>query len=255
METRIEIRWDGSEASFANHRVSLAIWHEALAKLLSAVRRTASNIVTKGEQISVTGRVAEDAAAIDVELEAIGEGSTRLRAVVTTHRPDLFGTLPAETAQRFVQDLQKESRGIPANPTARSYLRLVPDSVTVQEYTVTQGDKVLAHVILGERRDEEQVPNLPASYRSRAVVTAVSFEPLGVSLRFPIGKVRATATREQVEFAIANHEVELTASVVSIDGKYRLVGLGRDSKPRLSPAASIEKITTDWSETLARLAL
>lgn len=254
METRIEIRWDGSDESFAHHRMSLELWQEALAKLLSAIRRTASSIVTKDEQPSLTGRVAEEAASIDVELEAITQGSTGVAAVVTTRRPDLFGTLPAKATQRFVEDLQNEERGIHVNPAARSYLRRVPSTVTQHEYTVLQGSTVLVQAKLKRFTEDEFDENLPAVYRSSAVVTAVSFKPLGVSLQFPIGKVRATATREQVECAIENHEVELVASVVSVDGKYRLVGLSKDSKPRLSPASRIEKISNDWKETLARLA-
>ncbi len=75
METQLKIVWDGDTPGLAQHRLSLAEFGPALNRMLIAMRRIASGIVTQAQEGGDTGlrggRLAKLASQLDLEITGV----------------------------------------------------------------------------------------------------------------------------------------------------------------------------------------
>lgn len=133
----VELR-PGRPGRLAENRLSLGAFAEPLRKLLAAVQRTGSSIVSQAldpDYAAKGGKLAKEPALLDLELAAIERGSAAA-VLVATARPSgqmkLIDDLPARTIERIVRDMEAERQGKLQNIAVRRYLSSLPVGVTRQ---------------------------------------------------------------------------------------------------------------------------
>lgn len=267
--TRLEIVLDGSAPGIQKHALSVDAFGEPLARLLQALRRIASGVVTDamGDKRygARSGRYAPAAKQIDVEIVAItGNSPLHLTLDVVSRsessNPWLLEDLTDTATERFLDDLEKESAGIPRNATVRSFLGSFPEGVTAQRYLYASTTGQTRTVEIGAVDLAETPRPLPGVFEFVALVVGVGFETGKTEVRLKATNQAAatpySATPEQVEDAIQyrNHYVRVLA--VRGGGRSRLLGLWPADHilPVPDRDAAQEYIFGRWHELLRRLA-
>lgn len=119
METQLKIIWDGDAPGLAQHRLSLAEFGLALNRMLIAMRRIASGLVTQASEGDAGlrgGRLAKVASQLDLEITGVEQGSLGLTmACVLRLAPeqssDSLRSLADQTCAEFVTAVEYESAG------------------------------------------------------------------------------------------------------------------------------------------------
>lgn len=272
MTVELKIRFDGSAAGLANHRLSLSEFHEALGNLLSAVRRTATSIETDATDPAAGakgGRYSKMAERIDVQLSVIEEGCVNLGCVIT-YEPqvgetgEMFPELERRTLARLVEHIDNERRGIPASAAVRKYLRSIPAGVDSQRYALYENGVEIRCAEFGQAEfvdDSQLVAEGPRLFRSSGFVISVSFDQdgrgIGVALRGEDGVLRAIdASPELVDKGIELRGRQVIAQIVEQKSKKRLINLwpAEDQPSKVDIKDRTSRIFADWHETLSELA-
>lgn len=268
MTIELSIVYEGDEPGLAEHRLSLAAFAIPLRLLLTALQRTASGLLSSAlddpEYGSRGGKLARDAALLDLELGVIGKGSAA-PAFVVVIRPDLTSSqtrfpideLPARAAEKLVRDLEAESKGVLQSAAARRYLRSLPSGVKRQVYLAARDGVALAKVEFGETHLSKPLEELPRLVRITGHVVAVGFDPgsASVTLRSEQGTQKFAATTAGTERAIALRGTEVLAAALIVK-EPRLLWIRSASEPRqtISMAETMHHLKTRWGRTLAVLA-
>lgn len=267
MGVELSITFDGTEPGLREHRLSLAAFAEPLRCLLVALQCTGSAIVGSAlEDPSYGqrgGRLAKDAALLDLELVAIGEGCA-VPAFLAVARPDprspqlsFYSDLPARAVERLVRDIEAEARGVLQNASVRRYLASLPPGVSRQKYTARRDGALLAEVEFGHVTLPEQPTELPRLVRVKGSVVAVGFEPGAAfaTIKYERRNVRCAATTELVEHALSLRGAEVEAAILE-SAEPRLIWL-RSAGIRVEPRPleeALAQMDARWGQTLARLA-
>jgi hypothetical protein len=262
MTTKLTIRWDGEAPGLGTHALSLAAWHDALGKLLAAVRRTASGMVKEAlddpEYGAKGGRLAKRAGEIDLQLVAVRDGCVNIDFQCTIPpqpgQQDLFlEELPERALDRVLDDIEHEARGEPRSAPVRKFLQAFPSGVTVQDYTLEVNGQVRKRVTVGETRLAAAPAQLVGLRRLIGFIIAVGFEPgsPSITVKTPAGQVRCQASEAQVELALGLRSREIVAMVVMADPA-RLVWLADKESPPVIPdgKARTETFSSRWAHTL-----
>jgi hypothetical protein len=268
MTIELSVVYDGDEPGLAEHRLSLAAFAEPMRLLLSALRRTASGLLSSAlddpEYGSRGGKLAREAALLDLELGIIREGCAAPSFAVVI-RPDRrrpqtrmpLDDLPARAAEKLVRDIGAESKGVLQNASARQYLRSLPRGLTRQVYLAARDGRELARVEFGEALLGELPEEAPRLVRVTGHVVAVGFAPgdPSVTLHSEQGTQKYAAKASGSEQAIALRGKEVVAAAL-IAKEPRLLWIRSAVEPH--EAASMEKtiahLETRWGRTLAVLA-
>jgi hypothetical protein len=263
MASELKIRWDGDVPGMAEHRLSLAQFGDALANLVAALRRIATQMVSTAEgEHPKTGRFAGVARQLDIEISAIEGNSTGVNGVVTfTPPPDmlpLFVDLPERATTELLDSIERESKGQAANWAVRKYLQSLPQGLHRQLYEFNENGTTKKLVEIGDVRLAEFPGELPSLREHEGVIVGVGFEPgrTEVRLRTDSSSPNLDATSEQVDMALTMRKGKVRVLGVNDGKRTRLLRLIDAAKPRfaMTDADVEEQIYRRWSGVLARLA-
>lgn len=270
METRLKIIWDGDAPGLAQHRLSLGEFGPALTRLLGAIRRIASGIVTQaqeGTDLGVRGgRLAKLASQLDLEVTAVEEGSLGLvmacvLRLAAGQNAELFNSLADQACSEFVSAVEQESAGQPRNGLVREYLRALPAGVSAQSYTVQTSDgKPERTVKIGSMALAALPIDAPSLDEMVSSVVGVGFEPGRLEVRLlDTNNKRAltcVATQALVDRAIALRNKDVRALVVTVGNKTRLLRLNPAdaAESKLQPGDRDVLLWQRWDELLRRFA-
>jgi hypothetical protein len=275
-ETTIRIVWDGEAAGLARHRLSLAEFSPALAALLRAMRRLASEIASDtelaGERAGRGGRLARLGKQIDLELIGVEEGSLGLllACVLPLHEGpgvDEGRRLADQACSAFVTAVELESAGHERHDGVRAYLRALPAGVGAQSYEVRRSDGEVRTVrvgqmkLLGEPRARELalLAQTPSLAEVKGHIAGIDFESDSLIIRLmEEGSRRALPCRASsalVERAIAVRTQPVRALLVHEAGQRRLLRLHTAGEVQaLSPGERDHLMWQRWDDLLRKLA-
>lgn len=275
METQLKILWDGDAPGLAEHRLSLAEFGPALIRLLGAMRRIASGIVTQAHEGSGKnqrgGRLAKLASQLDLEVTSVEEGSLGLvMACVLRLAPgqsaEPMDSLADQTCAEFLSAVEQESSGQLRNGMVREYLRALPKGVTSQLYTVRRSDGVDQTVEIKHVAIAKLPADAPGLSEFDANIVGVGFEPGRLEVRLLELKGRhlltCSATQALVERALALRSQPVRALMVTTPdpakghSKVRLLRIrpAEDAETKLRPEDRDGLVWRRWDELLRRFA-
>jgi len=265
MMIELRIKWDGPVQGLAEHRLSVALFSAPLRKLLSAVRRTASNMLREAgnRRETDTGRLAAEADQIDIEIMSLLEGSSGVASMVSVQiPPGQMGLWPKGLAEdatdRLLLDIERESRGIRRNQRARDYLESLPQLLTSHDYwLIVDGDE-RRHVHIGELSLSTVFDEAPylMEFAGRIIGVGFSPGPHFVRLKLPDGSdVTLNCDADHVSQALEMHSSDGDVRVLALfsEGTKRLLRIQLSHERRLR-LAETEWVFDRWSGVLSRLA-
>lgn len=259
---QLDIVWDGPITGLAEHRISLTAFGPALNQLIAAAKRIASNAVMKAAEPSETGRLAKLAHGIDIQIQAITEGSGGVAGLLTFESPvsyqeDLFFNLPERTGLELIEAIESESNGDFRNSAVRSYMRALPQTLTRQSYTLHENGRIIKKVILGTVKLPEGMLALPYLQEVTGMVSGVGFDPGKDEVRLKTDdatNVTALASEQHVNRALELRHQKVRALVIQseVTGT-RLLTLADAESERPNYSDEIY-IFEKWGRTLQELA-
>lgn len=265
MATQLKIIWEGTAPGLVEHRLSLGAFGEPLTLLLKAVRRIASNSVgmaTDGEK--TTGRFADAARQLDVQIDKLIEGSNGIESVcVFDPKPGaepflFFPDLIEQTTSTLLDALEAESKGHVRHGGVRRYLRSLPAGVVRQTYSLHDNGRVIHAPVVIEDMELQDLPEeLPYLQEIDGNIIGVGFEPgkNEVRLKTENDQVALGATAAQVETALELRHSEVRALAV-IGKQSRLLRVQPVDTPpfEITPEFIEKHIFQRWDALLRRLA-
>jgi len=257
---QLKISWEGTAPGLAENRLSLSAFGEPLTKLLTGLRRIATNIVSEAfEERQPKGRLTNAARQLDIEITNLIKGSSGFDSVITVTTP-VGATMPlldlGEIAGTQLLDaLEFESRGRATNASVRNYLRSLPRGIARQDYSLHRNGAVLKHVSFGEALLPELPPELPYIGQHSGEIVGVGFEPgrPEVRMKTDTGTLTLVATSEQVEAALRLRHLKVRAVTLVQGSLHRLLVLQESNLP-LARLSREEAIYDRWQTVLKRLA-
>jgi len=241
METQLKIVWDGDAPGLAQHRLSLAEFGPALNRMLIAMRRIASGIVTQAQEGGDTGlrggRLAKLASQLDLEITGVEQGSLgltmacvlRLTPEQSAQAADPVSSLADQTCAEFVTAIEHESAGRLRNGMVREYLRALPAGVRSQSYSVQRSDGTVLCAQVAQVALAQLPADAPALDEVVGSIMGVSFDPSRLEVRLQDPKSKRTlacsATEALVSKAVELRAVPVRALMVQHAGKLRLLRL------------------------------
>lgn len=258
-QTQLEITWDGPIPSLAEQRISLSLFGPALNHLLVATRRIASNMVSKALEPAETGRFANEARQVDVEIAGVLNNSSGVSAVLTFQSPDaqqpLFNQLTEAVGVEFLESIEEEANGHLKNSSVRRYLQALPYALTRQKYFLHENGRAIKTVVVGAMNLARIGFNLPELREVTGRVSGVSFSPAPdeVRIRSDVGHVTALASPQNVQRALDLRETVVRAVIVSEQTGDRLLSLEDTSLPRYRPDPEYF-LFKKWEKALRELA-
>jgi len=263
MAAQLRIRFDGEVPGLAEHRLSLAGFGEPLALLLKALRRIATQIVGSATDAEHprTGRFANLARLLDIELISIEGGSSGFDAVVSfAHPPDelkLFADLPERSVTELLEAIVEESQGHLRNASVRRYLEALPKEVHKQVYDLHENGATKKHVEIGDLALTDLPLGLPSLREFTGNVVGVGFPPGKPEVRVKSGPVSTAldADEPQVDTALQLRKDAVRLLGVDDGSRKRLLRIERATdQPFKMTHQSIENhIFKRWSNVFARL--
>lgn len=267
MATRLRIVLEGDIPGLSEHKLSLGQFAPAFGRLLTAVRRIASAVVTGASEYGYGasgGRVHAAAKLVDVYLVSINGHSPTAPVLEIGVEPDqacLFAPYPGLTdkvAGVFLDYVEDETRGVPRSAIVHKYLAAIPCGVRSQRYECTFERGERREVTVSELRLAPEPKELPALLTLEGDIIRVEFEP-GVPkvwIRVNESDRAFSATPELVDRAIGLRGHAVTAKVVARRGTVgRLLGLwAHDATCRLVPYDPEYHLFRRWENLLRALA-
>lgn len=265
MSVELKIKWDGEDPGLPEHRLSIGSFGLPLHNLLTAIRRTASNIVRDAVAMpeASVGRFASEAERIDIEIKSLVTSSGGIQGVVTMQHPPpgmqipfSFEDLTEQATNRVLEDIDRERDGVLRNKSVRKYLESLPEGITKQEYTLSVDEEVKRHVVFENVSLPQPVTELPYLAEVIGNVIGVGFEPgrNWVRIMGQDGEVSISAQAESVEGALEMRNSEVRLLYVFLPGGHRkLLRLDRPSMTRVSLNVD-EFVFKKWHSVLEGLA-
>ena len=268
-ELRLRIVFEGDGALVRDGRVSLSLFLEPLRFLLTAYQKTAAGILRQtgdsegdgdGEAPSYTPAAA---AALDLEIAVVTEGSVDI-SFAPRQRPALkrrerrVEDLDVAAAERLIEDLDAERRGLSRNQAARDFLRKLPPEVRRQRYELRRGDKVVRSAEFNEVTLYQGAAPVPRARFVTGAVASMCFEKDRefIELRVKSSLLKLKCTKAQVDTAVAlRNDVIACMYLASPEQSDRVLWLKLHSeKWRPSDEAVNEHVLTRWDGVFERLA-
>ena len=264
MSVELKIKWEGSVAGLAEHRLSIGSFSLPLYHLLMAIRRRASNIIRNAvdmEAVTV-GRFTSDADRIDIEVQSLLASSGGIQSLVQMRQPELgmqipmmFVDLPEQATDQTLEAIDKERRGVLSDAGVRKYLDLLPQSITSQEYTLTADGEQRRKVSFGQFELPKLITELPYLTDTVGKVIGVGFEPGRnfVRIRGLDGEVTMRSDPEAVNSALEIRDTDVRIMYVGTGDQRRLLRLDDPSKPR--PSLDVDEfVFNKWASVIEILA-
>ena len=264
MSVELKIKWEGSVAGLAEHRLSVGSFGLPLHYLLMAIRRRASNIIRNAVDMGAVtvGRLPSAADRIDIEVQSLLASSGGIQSLVQMQQPELgvqipmmFVDLPEQATDQTLEAIDKERRGVLSDAGVRKYLELLPQSITSQEYTLTADGELKRKVSFGQFKLPEIITELPYLTDTVGKVIGVGFEPGRnfVRIRGLDGEVTMRSDPEAVNSALEIRDTDVRIMYVGTGDQRRLLRLDDPSKPR--PSLDVDEfVFKKWASVIKILA-
>ena len=267
MMTKLRVNYEGTTPGLENHRLSVSHFGEPLNKLVVALRRIASNMISQatGEEAGAAGgRLAKKAQAIDVEIAAIEPGSVGLALVVVARlvggQGELFDNLPDRACAEFVSAVENEAQGKTHSAMVRKYLESLPTGLTTQRYELMRSDGTCIKAFIENVEIANIAAESPSLDEIEGSIIGVGFEPGRWEVRIMDSLARhpvnCLANSKLVEDAIALRSKRIRVLTVSNGARVRLLRLQDADAPtiELSEAQRQELVFGRWDDLMRRLA-
>jgi hypothetical protein len=263
MAAELRVKWEGSSPGLPEHRLSIGAFGDPLNRLLTALRRIATNIV--GDAIdgkrSDTGRFANAARQLDIEITGLIGGSTGFESVLTFATPageniPLFADLPERAGAALLDAIDLERQGIATSVRVRDYLRQLPIGVTRQTYLLHRNGTAIKEIAFGDADLLEMPADIPHLAQNTGRIVGVGFAPgrNEVRIRTEDGRtINWAATAQQTEKALSLRGAEIIALGVIEGSSLRLLILRSSTEPRLDSSRDVA-VYQRWDGLLRRLA-
>lgn len=267
MSYELEIHFDGSAPGLEGHSLSVGAFGASLNSLLSALRRIATQMVSSAVEGETprTGRFADPARNLDIEIREIRGNSLELRSVITFQDPQgiqqplpFWADLPERAGIQLLDSIERESRGQLANSAVRKYLSSLPAGIRKQEYNLHSNGTPIKNVVIGDVQLTALPVELPYLRLEQGSIVGVGFDPgrSEIRLKPESGSVSSTgATQDDVERALQMRHEKVRILTVHTTKGTRLISLKRASEPQseLDPARMKRQIFDRWGNVLRAL--
>jgi hypothetical protein len=209
-----------------------------------------------------SGRFANVARGLDIEIASIQDGSAGFDGLVTFMQPPeelpLFADLPQRATFELLDSIDRESKGHPANWAVRKYLSLLPPGLHRHVYEVYDDGVATKRIEVGDVKLPDVPEEFPFMREIVGSVVGVGFEPGRSEVRIK-GEGPAAAfdaEPKQVETALELRHETVRSFGVHANRHTRLLRLNRASEARvaLTPEMIEEHIFKRWSGVFERLA-
>lgn len=264
MRSELKITWDGATPGLAEHRLSLAAFGRPLDLLLASLRRIATQMVSTAidTEHPKTGRFANIARQLDIEIESLVEGSGGFNGLVTFAQPPeelpLFMDLPERATGELLDSIEQESKGVARNWAVRRYLSSLPRDVTTQVYELHENGTSKKRVTVSAISLTEIPSELPSLIEYEGSVVGVGFSPgrSEVRIKSELSSPSLDAADTQVEAALQMRKANVRVLGVHDGKRARLLSIANASAPRfkVTPEAVEKHIFERWKGVFARLA-
>jgi hypothetical protein len=267
MAYELDIHYEGSAPGIEAHRLSVSAFGQSLSALLTALRRIATQMVSSAVEGETpkTGRFADPARSLDIEILQINGNSLGLRSVVSFQPPPqpqgelpIWADLPERAGAELLNAIDRESQGHLTNSAVRKYLAYLPAGITRQEYNFHSNGKTIRYLEVGSVKLTSVPAELPFLRRAIGSIVGVGFEPAKSEIRVKADYgtfTTSSATDQEVVKAFEmRHEKVRTLTVHTPSGT-RLISLRRASEPRyeFSRERARGQIFTRWDKVLRAL--
>jgi hypothetical protein len=264
MASDLKIRWEGDVPGIAEKRLSLNAFAKPLDLMLTALRRIATQMVStamEGEHPR-SGRFANVARWIDIEIADIAHNSTGADALVVFHNPpdelNLWGDIPSRATVELLDAIDMESKGHARNGAVRNFLKALPPlNRQVYEYTNATANR---RVEIGKIELTSLPPDLPFLKEIEGYLVGVGFEPGKPEIRIKSESqampVALSTTEGNIDRAWEIRHERVRTLSVHIANRARLLRLGRSTDAHFvgNAQAVEEHIFKRWDTLLERLA-
>jgi hypothetical protein len=268
MAYELDIHYEGDVPGIEAHRLSVGAFGQPLFALLTALRRIATQMVSsaiEGESPK-TGRFADPARNLDIEIVEINGNSLGLSTVVSFQTPPqppqaelpIWADLPERAGIELLSAIERESRGQLTNTAVRKYLSSLPVGIKRQEYNLQSNGTPIRRIEIGDVKLTEMPNDLPFLRHATGNIVGVGFEPARSEIRIKpdIGAITsATATEQEVDRALEmRHEKIRTLTVHTTKGT-RLISLKKATDPsyKFDPERARKRIFSRWDKVLMAL--
>lgn len=264
MSVELRIKWEGSVAGLAEHRLSVGSFGLPLYYLLMAIRRRASNIIRNAVDMGSVkvGRFPSDADRIDIEVQSLLASSGGIQSLVQMRQPEPgmqipipFIDLPEQATDQTLEAIDKERRGVLSDAGVRKYLGSLPQSITSQEYILIACGETKRKVSFEHFTLPEPITELPCLTETEGRVIGVGFEPgrNQVRVKGQDGEVTMRSDLEAVNSAIEMRNTDVRILYVGTGDQRRLLHLDDPSQPR--PSLDVDEfVFNKWASVIKILA-
>jgi hypothetical protein len=209
-----------------------------------------------------SGRFANLARQLDIEITSIEGGSAGFDGVVSFVQPPdelpLFADIAERASFALLDSIDRESKGQATNWAVRNYLSMLPAGITRQTYDLFENGTSRKRVEIGSVALMEVPEEFPFLREIDGHIVGVGFEPGRPEVRVKGDTTTASfgASAEQVEAALTIRRDAVRALGVHAGKQTRLLRIRRSSEPRfmVTDAAIEEHIFNRWAGVFARLA-
>jgi hypothetical protein len=267
MTYELDIHFEGTAPGIEGHRLSVSAFGLPLTALLAALRRIATQMVSSAVEGETprTGRFADPARSLDIEIVKIDGNSLGLHMIISFQPPvqsqqdlPIWADLPERAGAELLNAIERESRGQLTNGAVRKYLSCLPLGIKRQQYNFHSNGRAIRRLEIGDVTLPSLNAELPFVRRMFGNIVGVGFEPAKSEIRVKpeMGSAQSiSATNQEVEKAIEmRHETVRTLAVHTSKGT-RLISLRRAADPRheFDPKLAKKQIFARWGNVLRAL--
>lgn len=267
MAYQLEIHFEGTAPGIKEHRLSISAFGSPLTLLLASLRRIATQMVSSAVDVPVakTGRFADPARNLDIEITRIDGNSLGLTSVIefrTLPLPQaslpLWADLPERAGRELLDAIERESNGQLANSSVRKYLAELPSGITKQEYNLMRDGRDIRRVTIGDVKLTALPQELPYLRETDGNIVGVGFEPAKSEIRIRTESVGTTSIGTDggsVEKALEMRHEKVRTLIVHTSSGARLISLKRaaDPRPAFNPDSARNQIFARWDNVLREL--
>lgn len=264
MAYELDIHFEGTAPGIDRHRLSVSAFGQPLNALLGALRRIATQMVSSAVEgeTPTTGRFADPARNLDIEIVEINGNSLGLHTIVYFHEPPIpqqnlpfWANLPERAGKELLDAIERESNGQLSNVAVRKYLACLPPGITRQTYDLHSNGTAIRTLEVKNVQLTTVPAELPFLRKVEGCIVGVGFEPAKneVKVKPDEGVVlNISANSDSVEKALDMRHDKVRTLTIHTPSGTRLISLKRAADPvtQFDPERAKKMIFERWDNVL-----